>query len=83
MTFTAAIVTGLGFFTGVLIGWALVFTALLIAFGIYSFFTRKNTEDDWPEHATPDNVPEYDLSEWDIPAFLRRNKEPEQLNLPL
>ena len=72
MTFTAALATGFGFVVGVFLFWLAVFTIGLTVYGLVKFFTRKNTEDEWPEHATPDNVPEYDLSELDIPAFLRR-----------
>ena len=66
MTFTAAIVTGLGFFTGVLIGWALVFAALLIAFGIHAFFTRKKNTDDDSDNKDWERI----LNE---PAYMRRD----------
>ena len=82
MTFTTAITIGLGFFTGVLIGWALVFTALFITYSLVKFFSQPEA----PEHAVDENVPDDDF--WkriqDEPAYLRRqNKDSEQLELPL
>tara|TARA_R100000734_G_C3275639_1_gene70503 strand:+ start:181 stop:477 length:297 start_codon:yes stop_codon:yes gene_type:complete len=79
MTYLTAVTTGLGFFTGVMLGWVLVAIALFTAYLLVKFFSKPEAPDVTVEERNPfDDF----LNHWDHtqsePAYVRRS-EGEQL----
>ena len=79
MTYLSAVTTGLGFFTGVMLGWVLVAIALFTAYLLVKFFSKPEAPDVIVEERNPfDDF----LHHWDHiqnePAYVRRS-EGEQL----